>query len=141
MTTTTLATALTAVFGSTGDSGLASTSKVPYFNSSNVPTGLSSMSALASILGGVDDIYLSSVSTGQTFSISLREGCGVFAFRYQNQSSGIIVVRGSDIKYLTVTGYEDSPLGARLTATSDGSTLTFTASQPWASPFHLRRLI
>lgn len=47
----TLKNALTAIFNANGDSALTSSMKIPFFNASNVPYGLSSMSALASVLG------------------------------------------------------------------------------------------
>lgn len=43
--------ALTAIFNAHGDNDFSSTSKVPYFNSSNNPYGMATPAKLASVLG------------------------------------------------------------------------------------------
>lgn len=75
--------ALTAIFNAHGDNDFSSTSKVPYFNSSNNPYGMATPAKLASVLGGLPlglapNSVFENASSGPTFTIRKGEHQAVF---------------------------------------------------------------
>jgi len=116
--------ALTAIFNAHGDANLTSSMKVPYFDSSNNPYGLSSMSALASVLCETTN----SVSSYTDFNSITTSGQYVFSSTQitgkehaPSESAGcLLVLGGSMIRQIYFENSSDNKVFIRKNFASQG---------------------